>query len=174
MAMRLWLTAKDGWSPIAISISSSKRPTGRSGRRSRRCSPGCTVWRRCRGRKSSARIAGSGCWRSMRWCRGCTGVFVELPMREALAPVYALLYRSAALLVLGLLLAVALGTMLARRLVVPIRRLQDGADRLGSGERSEPIEIHTGDEIELLAERFNQMAAKIQEAYETLEAKVEA
>ncbi len=101
-------------------------------------------------------------------------VFVELPMREALAPVYALLYRSAALLVLGLLLAVALGTMLARRLVVPIRRLQDGADRLGSGERSEPIEIHTGDEIELLAERFNQMAAKIQEAYETLEAKVEA
>ncbi len=90
-------------------------------------------------------------------------VFVELPLDEALAPVYASLYRVAALLALGLLLAAAAGTMLARRMVVPIRRLQDGADRLGSGERSEPIEIHTGDEIEILAQRFNQMAAKVRE-----------
>jgi signal transduction histidine kinase len=59
-------------------------------------------------------------------------------------------------------------------MVVPIRRLQDGADRLGSGEHGEPIEIRTGDEIEILADRFNQMAAKIRESHETLEAKVEA
>jgi signal transduction histidine kinase len=101
-------------------------------------------------------------------------VFVELPLDEALAPVYASLYRMAALLALGLLLAAGLGTLLARRMVVPIRRLQDGADRLGSGEHSEPIDIRTGDEIEILAERFNQMAAKVRESYETLEAKVEA
>jgi len=101
-------------------------------------------------------------------------VFVELPLNEALAPVYASLYRVAGLLALGLLLAAALGTMLARRMVVPIRRLQDGADRLGSGEHSEPIRIRTGDEIEILAERFNQMAAKVRESYETLEAKVDA
>ena len=101
-------------------------------------------------------------------------VFVELPLGEALAPVYASLHRTAVLLALGLVLAAGLGTMLARRMVVPIRRLQDGADRLGSGVHSEPIEIHTGDEIEILAERFNQMAAKVRESYETLEAKVEA
>jgi two-component system, NtrC family, sensor kinase len=101
-------------------------------------------------------------------------VFVELPLREALAPVYASLYRIGALMALGLLLAAGLGTLLARRMVVPIRRLQDGADRLGSGERGEPIEIRTGDEIEVLADRFNQMAAKIQESYDTLEGKVEA
>ncbi len=101
-------------------------------------------------------------------------VFVELPLREALAPVYASLYRMAALLALGLLLATGAGALLARRMVVPIRRLQSGADRLGSGERGEPIEIHTGDEIETLADRFNQMAAKVQESHDTLEAKVEA
>jgi signal transduction histidine kinase len=101
-------------------------------------------------------------------------VFVELPLGEALAPVYASLYRVAGLLVLGLILAAGLGTILARRMVVPIRRLQDGADRLGSGEHSEPIEIRTGDEIEILAERFNEMAAKVRESHETLEAKVEA
>jgi two-component system, NtrC family, sensor kinase len=101
-------------------------------------------------------------------------VFVELPLSEALAPVYASLYRMAALLALGLLLAAGAGTVLARRMVVPIRRLQSGADRLGSGERGEPIEIRTGDEIETLADRFNQMAAKVQESHDTLEAKVEA
>ena len=101
-------------------------------------------------------------------------VFVELPLGEALAPVYASLYRMAALLALGLLLAAGLGTALARRMVVPIRRLQDGADRLGSGERGGPIEIRTGDEIEVLAERFNQMAARVRESHETLEAKVAA
>ncbi len=101
-------------------------------------------------------------------------VFVELPLREALAPVYASLWRMAALLALGLLLAAGAGTLLARRMVVPIRRLQSGAERLGSGERSQPIQIHTGDEIETLADRFNQMAAKVQELHDTLEAKVEA
>ncbi len=101
-------------------------------------------------------------------------VFVELPLREALAPVYASLWRMAALLALGLLLAATAGTLLARRMVVPIRRLQSGAERLGSGERSQPIEIRTGDEIETLADRFNQMAAKVQESHDTLEAKVEA
>jgi two-component system, NtrC family, sensor kinase len=101
-------------------------------------------------------------------------VFVELPLPEALAPVYASLYRMAALLALGLLLAAGAGTVLARRMVVPIRRLQSGAERLGSGERGQPIEIRTGDEIETLADRFNQMAAKVQESHDTLEAKVEA
>jgi two-component system, NtrC family, sensor kinase len=101
-------------------------------------------------------------------------VFVELPLREALAPVYASLYRMAMVLAFGLLLAAALGILLARRMVVPIRQLQDGADRLGSGERGQPIEIRTGDEIETLAARFNEMAAKVQDSHDTLEAQVEA
>jgi two-component system, NtrC family, sensor kinase len=101
-------------------------------------------------------------------------VFVELPLREALEPVYASLWRMAALLALGLLVAAAAGTLLARRMVVPIRRLQSGAERLGSGERSQPIEIRTGDEIEILADRFNRMAAKVQESHDTLESQVEA
>jgi two-component system, NtrC family, sensor kinase len=101
-------------------------------------------------------------------------VFVELPLAEALAPVYASLLRQAALLAFGVLLAAIASGALARRMVIPIRRLQSGAERLGSGERSQPIEIRTGDEIETLAERFNQMAAKVQESHDTLEAKVEA
>ena len=59
-------------------------------------------------------------------------------------------------------------------MVVPIRRLQEGAERLGGGDLSQRIDIRTGDEIETLADRFNQMAGRVQESYETLEAKVDA
>ncbi len=59
-------------------------------------------------------------------------------------------------------------------MVVPIRRLQQGAEKLGAGDLTQRLDIHTGDEIETLADRFNQMVDRIQESYETLEAKVEA
>ena len=59
-------------------------------------------------------------------------------------------------------------------MVVPIRRLQQGAEKLGAGDLTQRLDIHTGDEIETLADRFNQMAGRIQESYETLEAKVDA
>jgi signal transduction histidine kinase len=99
-------------------------------------------------------------------------VLVELPLAEALAPVYTSLAQTSILLGLGLLLALVAGSYLARRMVVPIQRLQHGAERLGEGDMSQRIAIRTGDEIETLAHRFNLMAGRIQESYETLEAKV--
>ena len=101
-------------------------------------------------------------------------VFVQQPLTEALAPVYKSVWQTLALLGLGLLLALVVGGLLARRMVVPIDRLRQGAERLGAGDLSQRIDIHTGDEIETLADQFNQMAEKIRESYETLEAKVEA
>ena len=101
-------------------------------------------------------------------------VFVQLPLGEALAPVYAALGQTAALLGLGILFATAVGTLLARRMVEPIRRLQAGAERLGAGDFDPRIDIRAGDEIETLGARFNYMAGKIRESYATLEAKVAA
>jgi signal transduction histidine kinase len=101
-------------------------------------------------------------------------VFVQSPLSEALAPVYRSLLQTLALLGLGLFLALIVGGLLARRMVVPIRRLQRGAEQLGAGDLSQRLDIRTGDEIETLADRFNQMAARIKESYETLEAKVDA
>ena len=100
-------------------------------------------------------------------------VFVQLPTTEALAPVYAALTQTLALLALGLLLATIMGWFLAQRLVVPIQRLQLGAERLGAGDLDQRIDIKTGDEIETLGERFNDMAARLKESYATLEGRVE-
>ena len=100
-------------------------------------------------------------------------VFVELPREEAYAPLIELIERSGLLLLLGLALAVLAGIFLARRMVVPIQALQAGAARIGSGDLGQRISIKTGDELESLADQFNDMAGKLEEFYADLEKKVE-
>jgi GAF domain-containing protein/HAMP domain-containing protein len=100
-------------------------------------------------------------------------VFVELPLSEALAPLYGSMLRTAALLALALVLATLAALMLARRMTVPIRKLQAGAARIGAGELDRQIDIHTGDELEDLAGDFNRMASDLQKSYADLEKKVE-
>jgi signal transduction histidine kinase/CheY-like chemotaxis protein len=100
-------------------------------------------------------------------------LFVELPVVEAYAPIYASVMRSGMLLIAALSLAVLAGTFLARRMVVPIRALRDGAARIGSGDLNQRITIKTGDELEALGDQFNSMAAKLQDSHATLERKVE-
>jgi signal transduction histidine kinase len=55
----------------------------------------------------------------------------------------------------------------------PIRALQAGAARIGAGELDRRIDIHTGDELEGLADQFNSMAADLHKSYAELEQKVE-
>jgi signal transduction histidine kinase len=100
-------------------------------------------------------------------------VFIEQPLWQALAPVYDLVIRLTWLLVLGLVVAVVAGIILARRMTGPIRALQAGASRLGASEFSHRIEVKTGDELETLANQFNNMAGQLQESYASLEQKVE-
>jgi HAMP domain-containing protein len=100
-------------------------------------------------------------------------VLVETPLSEAFAPLYTTLLWNAGLLVLGLAIAVLASLFLARNLVGPVRALQDGAARIGRGNLGSRIDIRTGDELQSLAEHFNQMAGQLQESYANLEHKVE-
>jgi signal transduction histidine kinase/HAMP domain-containing protein len=100
-------------------------------------------------------------------------VFVDLPIEEAYAPIYASVQRSGVLLIGALLLAAFAGLYLARRMVIPIRALRDGAARIGGGDLARRIAIQTGDELEALGDQFNSMAAQLQDSYATLERKVE-
>jgi signal transduction histidine kinase len=100
-------------------------------------------------------------------------VFVELPRAEAYAPLYSTIKRSGILLLAALSFAFLAGLVLARRLVGPIQALRVGAARIGSGDLSQRISVKTGDELEGLADQFNDMAGKLQESYADLEKKVE-
>jgi signal transduction histidine kinase/HAMP domain-containing protein len=100
-------------------------------------------------------------------------VFVDLPLAEAFAPLYASIYRTALLLVVGVGMSLLASLFLARKMVNPIQALQAGAAKVGAGELDQRIEVHTGDELEGLAEQFNSMAAQLKESYAGLERKVE-
>lgn len=100
-------------------------------------------------------------------------VFAELPIDEANAPLYDSALRSGVIILVALVLAIFAGLFLARRMVVPIRALRDGAVRIGSGDLGQRISINTGDELEALGDQFNAMAARLQESYAGLESKVE-
>jgi signal transduction histidine kinase/CheY-like chemotaxis protein/HAMP domain-containing protein len=100
-------------------------------------------------------------------------MFVELPAEEAYAPLYAALKRLAFVLLGALGFAVLAGMFLAGRMVGPIQALQTGAARIGRGDLSQRIAIKTGDELEALANQFNDMAGQLQESYAGLEKKVE-
>jgi serine phosphatase RsbU (regulator of sigma subunit) len=100
-------------------------------------------------------------------------VFVELPVEEAYGPLYAALQRLALVLLAALGFAVLAGMFLARRMVGPIQALRAGAARIGSGDLTQHIAIKTGDELEVLADQFNDMAGRLQESYAVLEQRVE-
>jgi signal transduction histidine kinase len=100
-------------------------------------------------------------------------VFVEQPLDEALAPLYESVQRTGLLLLGGLVLAILASLLLARRMLQPINALRRGAEAIGAGQLEQKIEVHTGDEIEVLAEQFNSMAAQLEGSYSSLEKKVE-
>ena len=100
-------------------------------------------------------------------------VFVEEPASAVFAPLYDAILRTALLLLAGVVISIIASVFLARRMVQPVRALQQGADRIGAGDLTNRIEVKTGDELEDLAERFNSMTAQLRESYADLEQKVE-
>src|SRR5882672_5396554 len=100
-------------------------------------------------------------------------VLFEQPTAQALAPIRDQLVRIALLISLGLAVAILAGTLLARRMLVPITALRRGARKLGARDFSHRIDVHTKDELEELADQFNNMAGQLHETYTGLESKVE-
>ena len=75
-----------------------------------------------------------------------------------------LLFGSVVLIGLG-----GIGVVVARRIARPIRLLHDGVQQIGSGRLEQRVELKTGDEIEGLAQAFNQMASNLQRSFGQLE-----
>lgn len=88
-------------------------------------------------------------------------VIVKQSLAEAYRPIYAALWRTAALLVAGAIIAAMLAYWLTQRMVRPIHVLEDGVARIGAGQFDHRIRLSTGDEFEELAARFNAMAGEL-------------
>jgi signal transduction histidine kinase len=99
-------------------------------------------------------------------------VFIERPVEEAYEPIYASLLRTSILLLIGLGVALLATLFVRRRVVRPLETLRKGVELIGRGDLSTRLDIKTGDEIEILADEFNQMAEHLNDAYASLERKV--
>ncbi|MGQ0586551.1 MAG: ATP-binding protein, partial [Gammaproteobacteria bacterium] len=92
-------------------------------------------------------------------------VVVATPMAEAHAPARRMAQRLAAALAATLAVALALALLAARRATVALRELTDAARAVGRGEHpAGTVEVRSRDEIGILAEAFNRMAADLKRA----------
>jgi len=94
---------------------------------------------------------------------------VELPVEEGLADVRRMLYLLVGLLVLGAAVTGGLGLILPRQIVRPLLTVQEGARQIGAGHLDHVIHVETGDEVQDLAEAFNDMAASLESSQAELE-----
>ncbi len=78
-------------------------------------------------------------------------------------------YVFSAVLAGALVLALGLGTFVARRLTKPLRVLRDGARKIGAGKLDHTLSVGTGDEAEELAAEFNSMASQLRTLYDDME-----
>jgi adenylate cyclase len=88
-------------------------------------------------------------------------VVAEQPLQEAFGPIRGTLWRTAGLVLAGTGFAAILAFWLARRMSRPIRLLEEGVERVGSGQFDHRIALSTGDELEQLATTVNQMAGEL-------------
>jgi len=100
-------------------------------------------------------------------------VFVEQPLEEAVAPLTSSLWRAGGILALGLAVSLIASLVLSRRMIEPIEAIRAGARHIGEGALNQRINIRSGDELEDLADEFNQMTTRLRDSYATLERKVE-
>ncbi len=109
-----------------------------------------------------------GEWRPRREVVGLARVGLSLrPAREQLAQVLATVVGLTLLL---LIVGAVAAALIARRISGPILALARGADEIRTGNLDVRIEVPSGDELGLLADSFNRMAANLRETVEKLAA----
>jgi HAMP domain-containing protein len=100
-------------------------------------------------------------------------VVVEEPLELALADLMKLQRYAVLLVTLGLLVGAGIIVLVSRRITRPILELRRGVEKIRSGNLEHRTVIKTSDEIEELAEEFNEMTEALRNSYATLEQKVE-
>ncbi|HEY4485693.1 MAG TPA: ATP-binding protein [Nitrospiria bacterium] len=99
-------------------------------------------------------------------------IFTSQDPRLTYAPINTLLTWIIGACVMGAGLLSVLGLKAAEYIVQPLRELQRGAKLIGYGNLEHRLKIETGDELQELADEFNEMAIKLQVSYAGLEQKV--
>ncbi|MEG3974114.1 PAS domain S-box protein [Microcoleus sp. herbarium8] len=109
-------------------------------------------------------LGASALVRSVNW-----NVVVELPTAEAYAPVYQMLSVMGGSLAVVTLVAVGIGYLFIRQIVVPLQRLTTAATKLSAGQLETRVNIDSQNELGKLAIAFNNMATQLEELITAVE-----
>jgi signal transduction histidine kinase len=88
----------------------------------------------------------------------------EVPRALTLAPVRRVRLALGAVFAASLVGAFVFSLYLSRQLSDPLRQVERGARLLGEGVLDHRVTVQTGDEVEVLADAFNEMAEQLAEA----------
>lgn len=99
-------------------------------------------------------------------------VVVEEPVESALSEVRQIEQIGMLFLLVLLLGSSGISYFFSTRITRPVRQLEEGARRIARGDLLQKLEIRTGDEIENLANEFNDMAGQVRIHREELEQRV--
>ncbi len=89
-------------------------------------------------------------------------VIVEEPVSSIYASVNSYIKLATTVGLTAIVLSIALSIYFRKQLTGPIKKLAQGAKKIGSGQFGHTIDINTNDELQSLAETFNSMGANIQ------------
>jgi PAS domain S-box-containing protein len=133
-----------------------------------RCKLDTEAVRRCAARQSGVTLApdyrGVPSIAVYRWnAKRQLGLIVKVDQAEALAPARAFGWSVVLISGLALLATVGLAFLLASTVTRPLRALHEGVRRFAEGSMEAPLLESSGDEVGLLAQEFNWMAARVGE-----------
>jgi signal transduction histidine kinase len=99
-------------------------------------------------------------------------LFLMMPQNNVFWPMKMLAMRMSLVSIVTIALALLLGLFLSRQLLRPIASLLKATAKMAAGNFSERLDIHSLDELGVLANAFNAMADSLAEARANLENKV--
>ncbi len=88
-------------------------------------------------------------------------VISEQPISDITSDISGIQIRSVPLFLIPVILVIIFSIFTAIKFTHPIQLLATAADRIGKGDYDYPMNIHTGDELDLLAEAYQRMAGNI-------------
>lgn len=94
---------------------------------------------------------------------GGGALLVWVDEKEAFAPIHQLRNRLILIILITGGAASLVSSLVSRSLIKPIQTLYKGVEEISSGHLDARVRVETGDEIEGLAHRFNQMAEHLRE-----------
>ncbi len=97
------------------------------------------------------------------------GIIVEITQKEVFAPIFQMWLIIIFSVIAGTIWALLVSLWFSRWFTKPIKKLHKGAEIISQGNLDYKVNIRTNDEIEQLAETFNQMTKKLKNYYSGLE-----